>query len=103
MFMEKISIEYLIPVLVKLGEDNHLCMFDYARSNVYFLDQSLSEEKKKYIQDAALRMLVGDNLKEYKFNDNPLSNIGGLLSDLNSGKFEEYRDLKEKEEKEENG
>jgi hypothetical protein len=99
--MEKISIEYLVPVLVKMGEDKHLCMFNYADSSVYFLDQGLSDEKKKEIQDVALRTLVGDNLKEYKFNNNPLVNVGSLLSDLKNNKFEKYRNFEENEESKE--
>jgi hypothetical protein len=101
MFMEKISIEYLVPVLVKMGQDKHLCMFNYADSSVYFLDQGLSEEKKKEIQDIALRTFVGDNLKEYKFNNNPLINVGSLLSDLKNNKFERYRSFEENEESKE--
>ena len=99
--MEKISIEYMVPVLIKFRENKYICMFNYSDSSIYFLDGSLSEEEKKEVQDIALRKLVGENIKEYKFNDNPFVNIGGILSDLKNNKFEKYRNFEETEENKE--
>ena len=99
--MEKISIEYLVPVLIKSGVNKYFCMFNYSDSSIFFLDQNLSEEKKKEIQDIALRTLVGDNLKDYKFNNNPLASVENLLSDLKNNKFDSYRSLEENEEEKE--
>lgn len=92
--MEKIKIDYLIPILVTYNNEQYICFIDYAKSNVHFLTD-VNDDIKTILYSIILKEINSNTLLDIKQPDiinNPI--ISQVISDINNdvvrSKFNNY-------------
>lgn len=81
------SIKYLVPMLVIFDQKKCFCMVDYSGGKVYFLDESIDEDKKRAIEMQVLRKVDTSAIVDVVSGSSSISNISDVLKDLDYDKL----------------
>lgn len=77
-----ININYLMPILVNYNNKQYISFIDFARDNVYFLE-NLDESIKQELSKLILLKINNDNIKDIKsFDINSDNKISKIINDI---------------------